>query len=107
MLSNLFQKVPWLIIALLTLIAGLQYQLWLGPRNLVHSFKLKHEIINLKKNAQKQANKNQTLRSKVNSLKSQPHSIEKIARYHLGMIREGETYYQIVDSQHKDQQSTR
>ena len=41
--------------------------------------------------------RNQTLAAEVADLKQGYEAIEERARYDLGMIKEGETFYQVVD----------
>lgn len=41
--------------------------------------------------------RNQTLAAEVADLKQGVEAIEERARYDLGMIKEGETFYQVVD----------
>ncbi len=48
------------------------------------------------KNAQLKE-RNQTLSAEVDDLKQGLEAIEERARYDLGMIREGETFFQVVD----------
>lgn len=77
----------------------LQYDLWLGKGGIGDSVQLHHAI-----EAQKQENvvfgeRNMTLAAEVQDLKQGLAAIEERARSELGMIREGETYYQIIESE--------
>ena len=75
----------------------LQYQLWVdedGMRKVLH-FKQRVE-------AQKEINqnlyeRNEVLAAEVEDLKSGYSAIEERARMDLGMIREGETFIQVID----------
>lgn len=79
----------------------LQYQLWIdedGMRKVLH-FKQRVEV-------QEEANqqlfeRNEVLAAEVEDLKSGYAAIEERARMELGMIREGETFIQVID--HSDQ----
>ena len=43
------------------------------------------------------ANRNQRLIAEVNDLKEGGETVETIARSELGLIKEGETFYQIIE----------
>ena len=60
----------------------------------VHEFE--NELIQFEASNKTLKQKNQKLRSKVEALKSDPLSIEILAREKLNMVRAGETVYQFV-----------
>ena len=60
----------------------------------VHEFE--NELIQFEASNKTLKQKNQKLRSKVEALKSDPLSIEILAREKLNMVRPGETVYRIV-----------
>ena len=87
----------WLIIILVVLLAGLQWRLWVGEGSLAHRAELNRQL-------QQQENDNQTLRQRnqliatdVESLKTNLDAIEEKARADLGMIKQGETFYLVID----------
>lgn len=92
-----------ILLAVLALaLVGLQARLWIGEGSLRHVAQLEDEIEALeKKNAQLRA-RNELIRADVDSLKSGLDTVEEIARKDLGMIREDETFYLILDDD-KDQ----
>ncbi|MGH8504167.1 MAG: cell division protein FtsB [Gammaproteobacteria bacterium] len=75
----------------------LQYQLWVGDGSQAEVWDLQRAI-----EAQRQENaelreRNQALAAEVKDLKTAQEAIEERARLELGMIREGETFYRIVE----------
>lgn len=83
---------------LVVVLAALQYRLWIaddGVRSLVSLRKAvaaqAHENAEL-------ARRNSELAGEVKDLKEGYAAIEERARYDLGMIGSGETFYQILDS---------
>lgn len=81
---------------LLVLLAMLQYRLWLGHGNLLEVRQLEQthaEKIAENKNLKE---KTQSLAADVLDLKHGLEAIEERARSEMGMIKQGETFYQIV-----------
>jgi cell division protein FtsB len=86
-----------LIGSLLFLLLLLQGQLWFGQGSLPDLWQLQEAI-----NAQQEENteletRNEALAAEVRDLKSGLEAIEERARSELGMIRKGETFYQVPD----------
>ncbi len=82
---------------LIALLLALQYRLWFGRGNLldVRNFEeIKQEQIEINAELQEQ---NQSLAAEVLDLKQGLEAIEEKARSEMGMIREGETFYQIIE----------
>lgn len=85
-----------LIIALVVLFCGLQYKLWFeggGIREVTH---LHDEVASQKKENQDLARQNDQLRAEVKDLKSGKDAPEERARNELGMVKQNEEYFQIV-----------
>lgn len=88
-----------IVIALSALFLLLQYQLWFSQGGIVSVHKLHYAI-----NNQQQANatlalRNDTLAAEVSDLKKGNEAIAEHARDDLGMVKQGETFYQIVPQQ--------
>ncbi|WED42422.1 cell division protein FtsB [Legionella cardiaca] len=86
------------ILILLLALIGLQYKLWLGDGSV-------SQWINLEKKLEVQAEENDKLLARnrameadILELKSGDQALEEQARYELGMVKEGEIYYQFIDS---------
>lgn len=86
-----------LVISLLLALLGLlQYKLWLSPSGIPQFWILKSGIAQLNQdNAQLQA-RNDHVRTEVEDLKHGDEAVEEHARNDLGLIKSGETFYQII-----------
>ncbi|MGD9255104.1 MAG: septum formation initiator family protein [Chromatiales bacterium] len=89
--------VRWLLAALAILFIYLQIRLWVGEGSLAEVTTLKHEISQQKAEIEKLTERNASLEAEVSSLKKDLDAVEERARSDLGMIREGEVYYQIME----------
>lgn len=88
----------WLTLILVILIASLQYPLWLGKGSWLRVWDLNQQI-----DKQKAANttlkaRNDTLDAEVRDLKQGYAAIEERARSELGMIKQDEVFYQVMDA---------
>lgn len=87
------------IAVLLVLLLGLQFNLWLGDFGLVRYWELEERV-----EAQKQVNerldaRNDQLQAEVIDLKHGTDALEERARSQLGMIKEGEEFYQVIEEE--------
>lgn len=87
------------MLVLVVLLAWLQYRLWLGNGGA-------GEVAQLQQQVQRQARdnaglkqRNERLAAEVVDLKSGEAAVEERARNELGMIKPGETFYRVVDSE--------
>ncbi len=87
----------WLVVLLVALLLALQYKLWVADGGLGDVWRLGHEIGSQKQTNEEVRERNQALEGEVRDLKQGLEAIEERARTELGMIRDGETFYQIVD----------
>jgi cell division protein FtsB len=78
------------------LLLGLQYPLWLGSGSVSETWRLKQAIAGQSAENERLHERNQALEAEVVDLKSGVHAIEERARSELGMIREGEVFFQVV-----------
>lgn len=85
-----------IIIILFILLGLLQYRLWLAPGGINNTIELKQQIALLEKEVQDAQQKNAVLLADVKDLKQGNEAIEERARSELGMIKQGEVFYQIV-----------
>ena len=86
------------IIISLAMLGSLQYSLWVGDNNLTDLYKMSVQIENLQKENKELRNKNNNLHADVIDIKNRPGAIERKARYDLGLIKKGESFYQISRS---------
>jgi cell division protein FtsB len=87
----------WIAIVLILVLIGLQLKLWSGNGSM-------HEVDSLRVAVKKQADenakllqRNQALGADVFDLKHGEQAVEARARTELGLIKPGETFYQVVD----------
>ena len=85
---------PWLLIILLLLV---QYRLWVGDGSLAEVWGLHKQVKIQQQENQGLGERNQALEAEVQDLKQGLDAIEERAREELGMVKNGETFYQIVE----------
>lgn len=87
-----------LLVFLLLVFFALQYRLWVGEGSYAEVVHLRNEIALKKQDLKRMQQENRQLRAEIDDLKSGLAAIEERARNDLGMIKENEIYFQIVDS---------
>jgi cell division protein FtsB len=87
----------WLVGSLLVLLVVLQHRLWLGEGGLLEARRLTAAVAEQQAENAALLKRNDALEAEVRDLKSGLHAVEERARSELGMIKEGETFYQIVE----------
>ena len=91
---------PWplrlLVILLLLMLVILQYRLWVGQGSLAEVAHLERQIERQRNRIADMEARNARLQAEVASLKKGLEAVEARARRDLGMIKEGETFYQVV-----------
>ncbi|MBV2091265.1 MAG: cell division protein FtsB [Candidatus Thiodiazotropha sp. (ex Ctena orbiculata)] len=85
-----------IIAILVALLLFLQYRLWVGEGSLAEVNNLKDEIARLQQELIGLRKRNHALQAEVEDLRSGQAAIEERARSELGMIKEGETFYQVI-----------
>jgi cell division protein FtsB len=86
---------------LIVLLLLLQYRLWVGEGSLAEVHALRQEVAEQKAKLEAMQQRNNALRAEVQDLKQGLEAVEERARSELGMIREGEEFYQTVDDPKK------
>jgi cell division protein FtsB len=86
-----------LVIVLLLLLGYLQYRLWFGDGSLQEVWQLHREVEAQREENLRLRERNDTLDAEVLDLQQGLDAIEERAREDLGMIKEGETFYQVVE----------
>ena len=90
---------------LLILICGLQYRLWVGEGSLAETYALEKRVATAATDNEVKLTRNGILRAEIIELKSGLESIEERARSELGMIKDGETFYLLVEEQYANKSS--
>ena len=85
-----------LLVFLLLIFFALQYRLWVGEGSYAEVVHLQNEIDLKKQDLDRMQKENRQLRAEIEDLKSGLAAVEERARNDLGMIKEGEVYFQIV-----------
>lgn len=85
-----------LVGVLVVLVAVLQWRLWFGDGSVQEVWRLHEEVRNSRAELTRLSMRNQALAAEVADLKSGLDAIEERARSDLGMVAEGETFFQFV-----------
>jgi len=85
--------------ALIAILVLLQYPLWFGDGGVIAAWQLKREIAAQQKENEQLRERNRALEAQVNDLKQGLEVIEGRARSELGMVKKGETFYQVIEKQ--------
>lgn len=85
-----------IITVLVVLLLYFQFKLWIGDGGLPDVMHLQSEVDAAKLEKNKLQERNKALAAEVSDLKKGLDAVEERARYELGMIRKGETFYQII-----------
>ena len=88
-----------LIGLLVILLCLLQYRLWYGDANVFQVRDFERQIDELKQQAVVLKARNDALEAEVKDLRNGIEAIEERARQDLGMIKKGETFFQIIEPQ--------
>ncbi|MDF1781379.1 MAG: septum formation initiator family protein [Alcanivoracaceae bacterium] len=92
------------LIALVLLV--LQGRLWLGEGSLRHKTSLEKRVAELSAENQKLSDRNQLLAADVQDLKKGLDAVEEIARKDLGMVRNGETFFLVIEKSRESNNGT-
>jgi len=88
----------YLVIFIILFTAHLQYRLWYGDDGGIPQIKAyQAKLAELAKQVDEKKQRNAALFAELADLKNGQEAIEERARYELGMIREGETFFQVLD----------
>lgn len=82
---------------LVVVLVLLQYRLWLGDGGMREVHRLRAEIEVQREQNRELKERNRTLAAEVQDLKKGTVAIEERARTDLGMVGQGETFYQVVE----------
>ncbi|GAA6136200.1 cell division protein FtsB [Oceaniserpentilla sp. 4NH20-0058] len=101
-LTDNIKKHAWKPLALVVFV-WLMYQLWFDETGVFANFALGDKIETQQELNQAAKARNQVLEEEIWAIKSGMDSIEAKARKELGMIKEGETFFIVVDPEVKDE----
>jgi len=86
-----------LLVIILLLITHLQYRLWLGDDSIAEIEAAKLHLANLKKQVDEKKQRNDALYAEVEDLRKGQEALEERARDELGMIKDNETFFQVLE----------
>jgi len=92
------------LLVLLILFGVLQYRLWLGEGGLAERHRLQQQIEEQARINEQLRARNAVLEREVLELQTGNEGVEQRAREQLGLVREGETYYQVVEDPKPDRE---
>ena len=87
-----------LVISLTGLLLVMQYQFWVGNGGLIDAYSLQTRVHQQKKINLKLIERNKALLGEVLDLKQGYDAIEERGRTDLGLIKPGETFFQVIES---------
>jgi cell division protein FtsB len=90
------------MILLTVLLLLLQYRLWFSQDGLPTVLHLKRDVELQRQENIKLEERNEVLTAEVQDLKSGLDAVEERARSELGMIKKGETFFQIIEKESSD-----
>lgn len=80
-------------LGLLLLLCVLQYRYWLADNGWRDVQRLQGDIVQQERLIERQQQRNATLESRVEDLKSGLDAVEELARSNLGLVKPGEVFY--------------
>ena len=87
----------WVALVLLVLLIALQVHLWTGQGGLRDVWRIEQRVAEQKAANAQLKKRNETLSAEVEDLKHGDEAIEERARSELGLLKPGETFYQVVE----------
>ena len=98
-MNHIGLKVKLVLAVFVVMFILLQYALWAGKQNVIDLYRLNRQVDDVRNKNHESQIRNDQLHEDVIDIKSQLGAIESQARFDLGLIKPGETYYQIVRSE--------
>ncbi|MFI4970732.1 MAG: cell division protein FtsB [Lysobacterales bacterium] len=87
----------WLALALLIVLIALQVHFWTGRGGMREVWHLQQQVAEQKAENAQLKKRNETLSAEVDDLKHGDEAVEERARSELGLLKPGETFYQVVE----------
>lgn len=87
----------WLAAILIFLLLGLQYRLWVGEGSIAHRIELQQQIEQQQAENAILKRRNERLALEIEALKNGTEGVEERAREELGLVKEDEIFFMIID----------
>ncbi|MAZ04967.1 septum formation initiator family protein [Marinobacter sp. SS8-8] len=89
-------KLLWTLMVVVILL--LQVRLWVGEGSFAQVWALEQSIAEQRNENAELATRNERLYAEVRNLRNEQGAVEERARMNLGLIREGETFFLVVEN---------
>ncbi len=86
-----------LIAIIILLIIHLQYRLWVGDGSVAQIKEYEVRLETVKEKVKEKKERNEALYAEIEDLRKGQEAIEERARDELGMIKENETFFQVIE----------
>jgi cell division protein FtsB len=86
-----------LLAVIILLVVLLQYRLWFGDGGIEEIQAYQQRLDDLKEQVEENRERNEALYAEVEDLRKGQEALEERARDELGMIRGGETFFQVLE----------
>jgi len=86
-----------LLSIIILLVVLLQYRLWYGDGGIEEIKAYQQRLDDLMEQVEEKKERNEALYAEVEDLRKGQEAVEERARDELGMIREGETFFQVIE----------
>ena len=83
--------------ALLLILGGLHYRLWVGEGSFAHVNDLRSKVESRASENEARRRRNDILKAEIFDLKEGLSTVEEIARSELGLIKRGETFFLLIE----------
>ncbi|NLS12831.1 cell division protein FtsB [Vibrio sp. SM6] len=87
------------LLFLLSLLSWLQYTLWFGKNGINDYWSLEQDIVAQQQVNAKLQSRNDEMYAEIDDLRQGLDAIEERARHELGMVKEGETFYRMLNQE--------
>lgn len=87
----------WLIVAMVMLVLLAQLTLWSGTGSVAEWLGLRASIAEQETENQRASDRNAKIAGQIQGLRESNDALDERARRELGLIRDGETYFQITE----------
>ncbi|MCR5084932.1 MAG: septum formation initiator family protein [Succinivibrionaceae bacterium] len=93
-------------LVLVAIIAYLAYDLIYGRNGMLQYEETAEQLGSTRQKSEQLRRRNEQLRDELNDLRQGNATVEELARGELGLIKEGETFYRVIDSKAGEGQGT-
>lgn len=86
-----------LIATIVLLTIHLQYRLWVGDGSVAQIKEYQARLETLKEKVKEKKERNEALYAEIEDLRKGQEAVEERARDELGMVKESETFFQVIE----------